>query len=85
MNSNNWQSETQQTISVNWGDRWQVYHRLQALEIPCQCATNKPLKIQLDSTKTAIQLWSVTRQFTASRDELVQWLECCWQMKSYRK
>ncbi|MGK7877155.1 MAG: Asr1405/Asl0597 family protein [Xenococcaceae cyanobacterium] len=79
------QSEINQVIEVNWADRWEVYHRLQALQIPCQCLTNQPLQVQLHSITAAIQLWSVVRHLTVPRYELVHWLERCWQMKSYKK
>jgi hypothetical protein len=82
MNSNNLEPETQQVIAVNWAERWQIYYRLQALDIPCECGANQPLKMRLDTVKTAIQLWSVARQFTASSSELVEWLKGCWQIES---
>ncbi|MBE9167773.1 hypothetical protein IQ238_09665 [Pleurocapsales cyanobacterium LEGE 06147] len=85
MSINNSEVETQQVVTVNWAERWSVYYRLQELQIPCKCSTNQPLQVQLDSTKTAIQLWSVARQFNGSRQELVDWLECCWQLKSARR
>ncbi len=67
-------------ISVNWADRWTVYYRLQALQIPCECFTNQPLRVQIGSPTAAIQVWSVMQQMTASRDQLLQWLEDCWQI-----
>lgn len=85
MNINNSEAEIQQVVTVNWAERWSVYYRLQELQIPCKCSTNRPLQVQLDNTKTAIQLWSVAKQFSASRHELVGWLKCCWQIKSDRR
>jgi hypothetical protein len=85
MSINNSEVETQQIVIVNSAEKWFIYYRLQELGISCQCSTNRPLQVQLDSTKTAIQLWSVARQFSASRQELVDWLECCWQLKSDRR
>jgi hypothetical protein len=58
--------------------RWEVYHRLQELEIPCECATERPLQASITTATAAIQVWSVVRQVTASRRELVTWLEDCW-------
>ncbi|NES81550.1 MAG: hypothetical protein F6K10_09170 [Moorea sp. SIO2B7] len=83
MSSTNPKPETSQVVELNWADRWMVYHRLQALQIPCECFTNKPLQVQLHSPTTAIQLWSVVRQLTAPRYELVRWLDECWEMKTY--
>lgn len=67
-------------VRVSWPDRWQVYRRLQELEIPCWCAVEQPLRTQIDTVKQAAQLISVLRQVSASRSELVQWLECCWRL-----
>jgi hypothetical protein len=84
MSNNNQEVETQQIIAINFTGRWQVYYRLQELEIPCQCATNQPLQIKINNPKTAIQLWSVVKQFTEPRHELVRWLESCWNIDFYQ-
>ncbi|MBW4647365.1 MAG: hypothetical protein KME06_01490 [Kastovskya adunca ATA6-11-RM4] len=78
MNPSSFQSETKQTIEVDWVDRWQVYRRLQELSISCQCGSNQPLTVQIDDVKTAVQVWSVVRQITVPRWGLVGWLERCW-------
>lgn len=78
MLSNNQRSLHPEIVTVQWSDRWQIYHRLQSLDIPCQCKTNKPLQVKLEDTRAAIQLWSVARQYTASRQELIDWLDRCW-------
>ncbi|MEG4446054.1 hypothetical protein QUA82_15325 [Microcoleus sp. F8-D3] len=66
-------------VQVSWLDRWQVYKRLQELEIPCWCAVDQPLRAKVNNVKQAAQLMSVLRQVSAPRCELVQWLEYCWQ------
>lgn len=75
-------SQIEQTylVEVNWLDRWQVYQRLQELEIPCWCETNQPLKVEINSPVAAIQLWSVMQQFTTSRQVLVATLEQTWRI-----
>lgn len=60
-------------------DRWFIYRRLQQLEISCQCGSQQPLVVEINSPVAALQLWSVLRQLNASRRELIQWLETCWQ------
>lgn len=65
-------------VEVSWADRWYVYQRLQQLAIPCFCAIDQPLQVQITSTLSAIQLWSVSRQLNTSRQELAEWLERCW-------
>ena len=72
------QSESTRVIEVNWADRWLVYHRLQELEIPCQCSSNQPLTVELRSTMSAIQLWSINKQLTETRQDLINWLNHCW-------
>ena len=74
-------SEIDHTIDAKRAERWEIYRRLQELEISCQCSPNQPLKVQLRHPTAAIQLWSVVRQLTASRQELVSWLNDCWQVE----
>ena len=81
MQSNNQRSRKHEIVTVQSSDKWQIYHRLQALDIFCQCRTNKPLQVKVDDIHAAIQLWSVAKQFTASRGELVHWLNRCWKIK----
>ncbi|HEY9638729.1 MAG TPA: Asr1405/Asl0597 family protein [Coleofasciculaceae cyanobacterium] len=81
MNPSSSELEASQVIEIAFADRWQVYRRLQELSIPCQCGTNQPLSAQINNVTAAIQLWSVVRQFTAPRRELVYGLEACWQIR----
>lgn len=76
----NQESEVKDVVEVNWAERWQVYLRLQELEIPCWCATNQPLQVHIADATAAVQLWSVIRQLTAPRQDLVCTLERCWQL-----
>jgi hypothetical protein len=69
-------------VQVNWIDRWSVYKRLQELEIPCCCAAQQPLRANINNCRDAIQLISVMKQLTASRQELIHNLERCWQQPS---
>jgi len=71
--------EEKSVVEVDWADRWQVYQRLQELEIPCWCEANQPLKVELVTPMTVVQLWSVMRQFTSSRQDLIYSLEINWQ------
>lgn len=68
-------------LEVSWADRWQVYQRLSELEIPCCCETNQPLQVEITHPNAAIQLWSVTRRFMASRQDLINTLENCWRIR----
>ncbi|BAB72555.1 Asr1405/Asl0597 family protein [Anabaena sp. FACHB-709] len=73
--------EEKSVVEVDWADRWQVYQRLQELEIPCWCEANQPLKVELVTPMTVVQLWSVMRQFTSSRQDLIYSLEINWQSR----
>ncbi|MBW4666420.1 MAG: hypothetical protein KME60_02975 [Cyanomargarita calcarea GSE-NOS-MK-12-04C] len=72
------QTQVKQVVEVNWADRWQVYLRLQELGIPSWCESNQPLTVEIVSVVAAIQLWSVIRQFTVSRQEMIWTLKQCW-------
>ena len=73
------QPHVTQIVEVNWADRWQVYHRLRELDICCWCSSNQPLTVEVSDPNVAVQLWSVIRQLTASRQDLIQTLKQCWQ------
>ncbi|MEL6225231.1 MAG: Asr1405/Asl0597 family protein [Cyanobacteria bacterium J06627_8] len=57
---------------------WEIYTRLKELDIPCHRQPYEPLKIHVHSPLAIVQAWSVCRQFTQSRVELVDWLNSCW-------
>lgn len=65
-------------VNVGWGDRWQIYHRLTELEIPCKCSTGKLLEVTVDTPTAALQVWSVARQQLVQRIQMVNWLEQCF-------
>ncbi|NJN85225.1 MAG: hypothetical protein HC881_01445 [Leptolyngbyaceae cyanobacterium SL_7_1] len=67
-----------QVVAVSRSDRWQVYQRLQELGIPCGCSGDGHLRADISTPHLAIQLWSVVRQFTTPRQQLVDWLEQSW-------
>lgn len=68
-------------LPVKWAYRWSVFRRLKELNIDCQCSTNEPLLVHLDSLATLMQVRSVLSQFSASRQDLVSRLDNCWQAK----
>ncbi|WP_421654855.1 Asr1405/Asl0597 family protein [Leptothermofonsia sp. ETS-13] len=80
MNHSQLESLTVQVFSVSRCDRWQARERLQALSIPCHCTADGCLVVEINSPLAVIQLKSVVQQLTASRAELVNWLENCWEM-----
>jgi len=65
-------------IEVNGTDRWEVYQRLNELDIPCCCQANQPLQVEIANPLSLVQFWFVTHRLTASRQELIQTLEHSW-------
>jgi len=65
-------------VSVPRIDRWRIYHRLQELMIPCWCPEDGSLRVEVQGGMGALLLRSVVQQFVASRQEMVFWLERCW-------
>jgi hypothetical protein len=83
VNLNDPNLQTNELVEIQCEDRWQVYSRLQELEIPCWCSGYQPLRAQVTNAMTAIQVWSVVRQVTLPRQMLRRWLEDCWQTHSF--
>ncbi|NEP02019.1 MAG: hypothetical protein F6K58_25850 [Symploca sp. SIO2E9] len=79
MSQSSSQPQATQVIEITASDRWQVYRRLQELDITCSYRTNQPLSYQVNEVTAAIQVWSVVRQLKLSRCEIAAWLEKCWQ------
>jgi hypothetical protein len=75
-------SKSNQAIAINGTERWDIYHRLRELDIPCQCSTHKLLSVEVSSPNDLIQVWSVVKQITSSRENLVQLLRNCWERSS---
>jgi hypothetical protein len=65
-------------LHIPLSDRWLIYSRLQELMIPCSCMADGSLWVQVDSLQTAILIRSTLMQFIASRQQLLDWLEHCW-------
>ena len=74
--------QAKEVLEVNSTLRWQVYQRLQELDVCCECNCHQPLKVDCQCYTDIIQIWSVVRQQTASRAELVGFLNSCWQLKA---
>lgn len=69
-------------IDTAWGDRWQIYHRLQELDISCKCSTGNPLTVAVETPTAAIQVWSVARQPLLARSQMVDWLNRCFTLQA---
>ncbi|NER79130.1 MAG: hypothetical protein F6K42_06025 [Leptolyngbya sp. SIO1D8] len=72
------------TLELDRIERWNVFNRLKALSIQCQCACGQPLKVNVETVTDAIQVWSVVQQFTSPPLTLINYLERCWKQKVKR-
>lgn len=61
--------------------RWQIHRRLQELMIPCWCPADGSLRVEVNHGVAAVLLRSTVQQYVASRQELVNWLEQCWETR----
>lgn len=68
-------------VDIRNTERWQIYRRLQELEISCRCSTERPLQVEIDRPLAIVQLTYVVKQLTASRSELIDWLDDCWRVE----
>lgn len=82
MNQSSLNSLVGQVVRVSRCDRWQAYQRLQDLGLQCACAGDGTLSVEVQTVGEAIQLRSVIQQLTASRSELIDWLDLCWQLQA---
>jgi predicted DNA-binding transcriptional regulator AlpA len=68
----------EQQLEVTGMERWQIYQRLQELEISCRCNSYGALFVNYSDAIAIAQVWSVARHVRMQRSELTQWLEQCW-------
>lgn len=68
--------------TVDCGDRWQMYFRLQELGIPCQCKSYQPLQVDIQSAQALVQIWSIAKRIATPRADLAQWLNQCLRLPS---
>jgi hypothetical protein len=68
-------------VKLDQISRWNVYHRLRELAIPCECRCGTPLQVQVSTAAAAIQLWSVIQHFTSPQQDSVDHLERCWRQR----
>jgi hypothetical protein len=81
MNQSGFDSLVGYVVNISRCDRWQAYQRLQEFNIPCHCSEDGQLRVEIANTTAAFLVRSVIQRLTASRLELVDWLEQCWQIE----
>lgn len=69
-----------QIIDIERVHCWSAHRRFQDLSIQSSLSTGEPLKVEISDPQTAVQVWSVIKQITETRSELIGWLEDCWQI-----
>lgn len=69
-----------QTIEIARTESWSAYRRFQDLSIQSHISTGTPLQVEISNPQTAVQVWSVIKQVTGSRSELIDWLDHCWEI-----
>ncbi|BAZ07522.1 Asr1405/Asl0597 family protein [Calothrix sp. NIES-3974] len=69
-------------IALQDSDRWEVYRRLQDLNIKCWCSSHQPLRVEVESIREVVQVWCMVRLVVGSRSELIARLERCWQIQA---
>lgn len=72
------QARSQTTILLDRIAGWEVYRRLQALDIPCQYSAHQPLTVTADTPMAIAQVWSVVKAVTTPKAELANHLNRCW-------
>ncbi|BAZ26913.1 hypothetical protein NIES4073_78270 [Kalymmatonema gypsitolerans NIES-4073] len=80
LQSRSFQTTAEYIVQIPMSDRFSIYRRLQELMIPCSCLSDGSLRVQVNSCLTAILVRSTVLQFMTSRQELIDWLERCWQL-----
>ena len=68
-----------QTIEISRSDRWQIHQRLGELGISSACLQDGSFKVEIHSPLALVQLRSVLWQCNAPRQQLLDWLDQCWQ------
>ena len=72
MSIDKWPSKGEKIFHLSAWERWQLYHRLQVLDIECKCLLHKPLQVCIAGPAQLLQLWIVLRQVEASRGCLIR-------------
>jgi hypothetical protein len=76
--------ESKTALQLDSIERWNVFNRLKELSIPCECGYGQPLQVEVVGPTAALQVWSVVRRLTASREAAIDALENCWNQVAYR-
>ena len=71
-------------VELDRVSRWNVYGRLQELNMVCECGCDRPLTVTINTPADALLVWSVVQAVTLPKPSLTDHLERCWQQRSLR-
>lgn len=74
----------QTVVELDRVTRWNVYRRLQELNMVCDCGCDRPLTVAVYTPADALMVWSVVQATTQPKLFLTDHLERCWQQRSLR-
>ena len=77
-------AQAKTVVELDRVNRWNVYHRLQDLDLICECSSDRPLAVAIETPATALQVWAVVQAVTRSKLSLTDHLERCWQQRTLR-
>ncbi len=71
-------------VELDRVSRWNVYRRLQELNMVCECGGDRPLTVAINTPADALLVWSVVQAVTLPKPALTDHLKRCWQQRSLR-
>lgn len=77
-------AQAKTVVELDRVNRWNVYRRLQELDLVCECGSDRPLAVAIDTPAAALQVWGVVQAITRSKLTLTDHLERCWQQRTLR-
>jgi len=78
-NWTNWNLSIESTeAAIDVVTRWNIYHRLQELNISCKCDSGQPLQVDFKTPLELLQFHCVVYRLTASRQDCLATLKHCW-------
>lgn len=72
----------QTEVALDRVTRWNVYRRLQELDLACECGCDRPLTVAISTPADALLVWSVVQATTRPKASLIDHLDRCWQQRS---
>ena len=72
-------------VTLSGDHRWEMYHRLKELDISCHCSAHQPVTVEVDTVTTALQVWSMQKRFSYSRQDAIAALQNAWHQPSPRR